>query len=93
MTPGSKSPGVTRAILLAFLLGPIAAAATPGHFVPGAGCAKADAPTQQQIQACRSDALRYCAAFIGDEGAMRSCMVAHKRQLSQECKDAFDPRH
>jgi hypothetical protein len=49
----------------------------------------ADAPTPQQIAACRDDALKLCASHIGDREAMRTCMIAHKAQVSQACREAF----
>lgn len=52
-------------------------------------------PTQAQIDACRSDAMRFCkteamfALFTGNRAPVRQCMVEHKAQLSQACRDAF----
>jgi hypothetical protein len=49
----------------------------------------ADAPTRQQVAACREDALKYCSAHIASRDAMRACMLAHQAQLSQACREAF----
>lgn len=52
-------------------------------------------PTQAQIDACRSDAMWFCktealsALFTGNRAPVRQCMIEHKRELSQQCRDAF----
>jgi len=46
-------------------------------------------PTPAQIDACRADALSLCAQHLGSRDGMRACMIAHRSQLSQRCKDAF----
>jgi hypothetical protein len=47
-------------------------------------------PTQAQIDACRPDAIRLCGSYLaGDRAVIRACMLAHRPQLSQQCRDAF----
>lgn len=46
-------------------------------------------PSEDQKAACFPDFLRYCSSHSGDYQAIRSCMIAHKSQLSQACKDAI----
>lgn len=40
-------------------------------------------------QACTPDAMRLCNEFIPDEAKVRSCMLAKRVQLSQECRLAM----
>jgi hypothetical protein len=47
------------------------------------------APTPQQIAACGPDAQRLCAEFIPDGTAVKACLVRHRDQLSQSCKEVF----
>ena len=51
--------------------------------------ALADSPTPAQIAACAPDARRLCAPAIPDPAAVRACMIKHKSQLSQACREAF----
>jgi hypothetical protein len=46
-------------------------------------------PTPQQIAACAPDAQRLCASVIPDHVAVRACMIRHRSQLSQACREAF----
>jgi hypothetical protein len=48
-----------------------------------------DAPTAAQIAACTPDAQRLCLQHVGDRTAMRACMIAHIKQLSETCRAAF----
>lgn len=48
-----------------------------------------DAPTPAQISACRDDALRFCAPYLGSQSTARACMLAHREKLSQACREAF----
>ena len=40
-------------------------------------------------QACTPDAMRLCKDFIPDEGRVKSCMMAKRRELSMECRTAI----
>ena len=51
--------------------------------------ALAEQPTPAQIAACAPDARRLCADAIPDQVAVRACMIRHKSQLSQACREAF----
>ncbi len=48
-----------------------------------------DAPTAAQIAACTPDAQRFCLQHIGNHAAVRACMIAHIKQLSETCRAAF----
>jgi hypothetical protein len=39
--------------------------------------------------ACTPDAKRLCGAVISDPEARRKCMIAHRAQLSEACKNAI----
>ena len=41
--------------------------------------------TQEDVQACSSDAMRLCSAFIPDEGRIAQCLFANRRQVSAAC--------
>jgi hypothetical protein len=40
-------------------------------------------------QACTPDAMRLCNDFIPDEGKVKTCMMAKRRELSVECRTAI----
>ena len=46
----------------------------------------ARAETQQERQACESDAFKVCGAFIPDRDKVFACMVSKKNQLSASCQ-------
>lgn len=46
-------------------------------------------PTAAQIAACAPDAIRLCGDELADHDKVHACMVRHKRQISQDCRDAF----
>lgn len=47
--------------------------------------------TPEQQQACSSDAMRLCSAFIPDVDRITGCMIQNKSQLSPECRVYFRP--
>lgn len=49
----------------------------------------APVPTPIQIAACTPDALRLCGHAVPDPEAVKVCMLLHRRQLSQQCREAF----
>jgi hypothetical protein len=59
------------------------------------GLARAAEPTQAQVDACRPDALRLCpmqaasSLVTGNRSAVVACMMAHRAQLSPQCREAF----
>jgi hypothetical protein len=54
-----------------------------------AATAREDGPTAAQIAACAPDAQRLCLRHIADHAAVRACMIAHIKQLSETCRAAF----
>lgn len=47
-------------------------------------------PSQNQILACQEDARRLCGAYLlGPIEVVRACMLAHKAQLNQPCREAI----
>jgi hypothetical protein len=46
----------------------------------------ASAETQQERQACESDAFSVCGAFIPDRDKVFACMVSNKDRLSALCQ-------
>jgi hypothetical protein len=46
----------------------------------------ARAETQQERQACESDAFKVCGTFIPDRDKVFACMVSKKDQLSAPCQ-------
>lgn len=49
-----------------------------------------DVPSQNQILACQADARRLCGAYLlGPIEVVRACMLAHKPQLGQQCREAI----
>jgi len=76
---------------MGFVMRPLILAA-PLLLAAGTGpvaVAREDVPTAAQIAACTADAQRFCLRFLADHAAMRACMIAHERQLSETCKAAF----
>jgi hypothetical protein len=53
----------------------------------------ADAQVVDVRQACTPDAMRLCNEFIPDEGRVKACMMAKRRQLSIECRTAIAAMH
>jgi hypothetical protein len=45
--------------------------------------------TPDARQACTPDAMRLCSEFIPDAGKVKTCMMAKRSQLSQECRTAI----
>lgn len=46
-------------------------------------------PTSDQISACMPDVIKYCGQFLSDHKTVMACMLQHRRQLSQTCRNAF----
>lgn len=40
-------------------------------------------------EACRSDAMKFCASARGDQAKMKSCLASHAAELSDGCKTAM----
>jgi hypothetical protein len=50
---------------------------------------------QQDSQACISDALTVCAAFIPDRDRVAGCLISNRNRVSLACREAlkhFNPR-
>jgi hypothetical protein len=54
----------------------------------GGGKAAAGGGSSAQ-QACRSDAMKFCASARGDQAKMKSCLASHAAELSDGCKTAM----
>jgi hypothetical protein len=50
----------------------------------------AAASRDEQTNACRIDALRFCLIDIPSESRITACMKKHMERLSPECKAMFD---
>jgi hypothetical protein len=55
----------------------------PGTFVDG------PEPTNEQVTACISDALKFCDIKVVDRNEIKACLLRHRNQLSAECRGAF----
>ncbi|MFZ4531923.1 MAG: cysteine rich repeat-containing protein [Alsobacter sp.] len=47
-------------------------------------------PTPQEQAACRSDAMKLCASFVGRPPEMNACLRANKSQLSDACRKVVE---
>jgi hypothetical protein len=57
---------------------------------PADGAPANAAPADDGVKSeCRSDAIKYCRAAIGDKPRMKTCMQQHAAQLSDGCKTAL----
>jgi len=57
-----------------------------------ASVALAQAPTAQERAACRSDATKFCASFIGKPEQMNGCLRDNKAKLSDSCRKVVEAR-
>jgi hypothetical protein len=55
------------------------------------GTGAALAYSQEQQDACTSDAMRLCGAFIPDVDRITACMIQNKTQLTPRCAVYFQP--
>jgi hypothetical protein len=55
------------------------------------GSGAALAYSQEQQDACTSDAMRLCSSFIPDVDRITVCMIQNKRQLTPRCAVHFQP--
>lgn len=55
------------------------------------GSGAALAYSQEQQEACTSDAMRLCSGFIPDVDRITVCMIQNKRQLTPRCAVHFQP--
>jgi hypothetical protein len=49
-------------------------------------------PTRAEQMACRADAQKHCATFIGQPQAMKGCMRDNKAKLSADCRKVIEAR-
>jgi hypothetical protein len=56
----------------------------------GVVAANAEAATQQEQAACRSDAMKYCSAAIGKPTQMSACLEKNKQSLSDACRKVVE---
>ena len=47
-------------------------------------------PTPQEQAACRSDAMKLCASFVGKPTEMNACLRSYKDQLSEACRKVVE---
>ncbi len=59
----------------------------------GASLATAQSgPTRAEQMACRSDAQKLCASFIGQPQPMNACLKDNKAKLSGDCRKVVEAR-
>lgn len=59
----------------------------------GSGFASAQpAPSRAEQMACRSDAQKLCASFIGQPQPMNACLKDNKAKLSADCRKVVEAR-
>jgi len=77
---------------IGFLLGLIIGAAICSR-AHAADTTTSKPPTASMIAACAPDAIRLCFNALpvdsGPHSALIACMVRHRAQLSQQCREAF----
>ncbi|MBN9436934.1 hypothetical protein [Bosea sp. (in: a-proteobacteria)] len=49
-------------------------------------------PTAQERAACRSDAVKLCASFVGKSEQMNACLRDNKAKLSENCRKVVEAR-
>lgn len=49
-------------------------------------------PSAQERAACRSDATKFCASFVGKPTQMNGCLRDNKAQLSESCRKVVEAR-
>lgn len=49
-------------------------------------------PTRAEQLACRADAQKLCASFIGQPQPMGGCLRTNKAKLSAECRKVIEAR-
>lgn len=49
-------------------------------------------PTAQERAACRSDAMKFCASFVGKPPQMNACLRDNKAKLSDGCRKVVEAR-
>ncbi|WP_376987263.1 hypothetical protein [Bosea sp. R86505] len=49
-------------------------------------------PTRAEQMACRSDAQKLCASFIGQPQPMNGCLRNNKAKLSADCRKVVEAR-
>lgn len=60
-------------------------------FLAGASVASAQSgPTPQEQMACRADASKLCAEFIGKPPQMNACLRENKSKLSDGCRKVVE---
>lgn len=73
---------MTRSLLLALAL--VAASGTAVLAQAG--------PSAQERAACRSDATKFCASFVGKPEQMNGCLRDNKAKLSDSCRKVVEAR-
>lgn len=49
-------------------------------------------PSAQERAACRSDAMKFCASFVGKPPQMNACLRDNKGKLSDGCRKVVEAR-
>jgi hypothetical protein len=60
-----------------------------GHLSPAAAQA---GPSREEQMACRGDATRLCAEFVGKPQPMNACLKDNKAKLSDACRKVVEAR-
>lgn len=55
----------------------------------GAAVSSNAASRDDQVKACRGDAVHFCAIHIPNEAKITACMVRHMNKLSPACRAMF----
>lgn len=71
-----------------FLLATIALAALTG-LSDAPALAQGHMGSPQEQRACSRDASRFCRKDLGNDGAVQSCLQAHRAKLSRSCSKVF----
>lgn len=58
----------------------------------GSAALAQSAPTAQERAACRSDAVKLCASFVGKPEQMNACLRDNKTKLSENCRKVVEAR-
>lgn len=47
-------------------------------------------PTAEERAACRSDAIKFCASFVGKPEQMNPCLRDNKAKISERCRKVVE---
>jgi len=61
-------------------------------FLTANGASAQHAGTKSEQDACARDASRFCRMYLGNDGAVQSCLQMRRASLSARCRKVFE-RH